>query len=34
MTSLTTSQRRWFACLLAASVAGMAVFVAVIGGGR
>lgn len=34
MNVLTTSQKRWFACLLAASVAGMAVFVAVIGGAK
>lgn len=34
MNSLTTYQKRWFACLLAASIAGMAVFIAVIGGAR
>jgi hypothetical protein len=34
MTSLTTSQKRWFACLLTASVTGSVILVAVIGGAR
>jgi hypothetical protein len=34
MNSFTTSQKRWFACLLAASLTGSVILVAVIGSAR